>query len=549
MIVETYLTYEEMSGRRSTFDEFRAELSRFPSDVILRACSALNILLFGWSRHFDKDLHDRIVRILCPAAWEVINRNALKVVLHRQVLLLVAKEALRIGPHSVPSPPLIPDMTRLFTMANDQLAGGPTEEGARTTIELISRFMSVSEFQFAHPAIRLSRPFVMLAKFAELMPDEGKQFHIPEMFEKATGMSPEVYFPLVMGCMTKYVNFGLEQFMPSSPDFALGFEWFNATNLSKEQLELFFTDLSGDHDEFHELFKRLDRGVSDFSIFRERPIVRLGDRFLPIDFSFLVAKSESAFFWRAQSSVPNRERENFHAFWGALFEQYMHRMLKQAVDQKISRYFASPCYVDRPSDQACDGIMLCKGYAVFIEFKGSMFRADAKWSGDTALLEREIRTKLVGEDDGDRKGVRQLANAISEVFGHKRVLIGVDLSGISKVYPVVVTYDEIGDAWFLAKYLNEELKKVVNRRKLRVKITPTFSMSADQLERLAGTFKSIAFTDILDGRYKQEPSLKMPFGLPNNPAFKDLKKLEPAATVDEGAAELMREATRLFPNE
>src|SRR5271167_675653 len=95
MIVETYLTYEEVSGRGSTFDELRAELSRFPSEVILGAGSALNILLFGWSRHFDKDLHDRIVRILCPAAWEVINRNALKVVLHRQVLLLVAKEALR----------------------------------------------------------------------------------------------------------------------------------------------------------------------------------------------------------------------------------------------------------------------------------------------------------------------------------------------------------------------------------------------------------------------------------------------------------------------
>ena len=134
------------------------------------------------------------------------------------------------------------------------------------------------------------------------------------------------------------------------------------------------------------------------------------------------------------------------------------------------------------------------------------------------------------------------------VFEHRRALIGLDLRGISKVYPVLVTYDEIGDAWFLATYLNEEFKKVVNRRKLRVTITPTFSISADQLERLAGTFKSIAVSDILDGRYRQEPSLKMPFGLPNNPAFKKLKKLEPPATVDEGSAELLREATRFFPN-
>jgi hypothetical protein len=498
IIVETYLTYEELSCRRSTFSEFHAELSRFPTEGLLRVCSALNILLFGWSPHFDKDLHDQLVYLLCPAASQIIKRGSLKVLFHRQVLLLLAKEVLRTGPNSAPQPSIPFDMTCLFAMANDQLATatGPTEEGASSTIELMLRFMSVSEYQFVHPAVRLSRPFVMLSKLAELMPEEGKQFNIREMFQEASGVSPEVYFPLVMGCMTKYVNFGLEQFMPSLPDFALGFEWFNTTNLSKQQLKLFFADLSGDYDEFHELLKRLDRGVSDFSIFRERPIVRLGDRFLPIDFSFLVAKSESAFFWRAQSSVPNRERENFHAFWGALFERYMHRMLKQAVDQKINLYFASPCYVDRPNDQACDGIILCKGYAVFIEFKGSMFRADAKWSGDAALLEQELRTKLVGEDSGDRKGVRQLANAITEVFENKRALIGVDLSGISKVYPVVVTYDEIGDAWFLAKYLNEEFRKVLNRKKLRVKITPTFSMSADQLERLAGTFKSIAVSDI-----------------------------------------------------
>jgi len=551
IIVETYLTYEKLSGRRSTFGEFHAELSRYPSDIILRVCSALNILLFGWSSRFDKDLHDRLVQMLCQVASDVIKRDPLKVLFHRQVLLLVAKEALRTGPNTGPQPSVRYDMTRLFAMANDQFAAaeGPAEEGASSTIELISRFMSVSEFQFAHPAIRLSRPFVMLKKFAELVPKEGKQFNIPEMFEKETGVSPEVYFPLVMGCMTKYVNYGLEQFSSASQDFTLGFEWFKDTNLSKEQLERFFADLSGDYKDFQKLLKRFDRGVSDFTIFRERPIVRLGDRFLTMDFSFLAAKSESAFFWRAQASIPNSQRESFHAFWGALFERYMHRLLKQAVDSEINRYVESPCYVDRPNDQACDAIILCKGYAVFIEFKGSMFRADAKWSGDAALLERELRTKLVGDDGGDRKGVRQLANAISNVFERRRALIGVDLSGVSKVYPVLVTYDEIGDAWFLATYLNEEFKKVVNRRKVRVKITPTFSISADQLERLAGTFKSIALSDILDGRYRQEPSLKMPFGLPNNPAFKNLKKLEPPATVDEGSAELLREATRFFPNE
>ena len=54
LLVDTYLTNEELVGRRSTLDEFRRELSRYPSATLVRICSALNILLFGWSSHLDK---------------------------------------------------------------------------------------------------------------------------------------------------------------------------------------------------------------------------------------------------------------------------------------------------------------------------------------------------------------------------------------------------------------------------------------------------------------------------------------------------------------
>jgi hypothetical protein len=545
MLVETYLTHEELFGRRSTADEFRAELLRFPSDMLIRVCSTVNILLFGWSKNLDKDLHDRLVQMLCPTALGAIKRAQFKIFVHRELLLLVAKETLRNGPRAPSLPTATPELTRLFLMAGDRLADAlPGERGARNAVELISRFLPISEFQFAHPAIRLSRAFVMLGKLAELMPEDGKQFDVPKMFEKATGIAPDIYFPLVMACMTKYLEYGQEQ-MPQQLDFVLRFDWFNNTNLKEEQLQLFFDDLSADYAEYQKLLKRFDRGVSDFTIFRERPIVRIDGGYLPVDFGFLASKAESAFFWRAQSSLPSAEKESFHAFWGTIFERYMHRLLKRAAST-VNQYFESPYYADRRDEQVCDGIILCKGYAVFIELKGSLFRADAKWAGDATLLAREIRTKLVGEDGGDRKGVTQLASAISSVFEHKRPVAGVDLSKVTKVYPVLVTYDEIGDAWFLASYLNEEFKNAVNRKKMGVTVTPAFCISADQLERLCGVFQSVALSDILDGRYKQDKSLEMPFGLPNNPALKGRQLV--SGTLEEGSDELLREAARLFPN-
>jgi hypothetical protein len=122
-------------------------------------------------------------------------------------------------------------MTRLFTMANDQLvtADSPSEEGARSTVELVSRFLLVSEFQFNQSVVKLSRAYVMLSKLTELTQGDGKQFKIPKMFEEKTRLPPEVYFPLVMACMAKYYLLSADALFESPQSFALRLDWFSNT--------------------------------------------------------------------------------------------------------------------------------------------------------------------------------------------------------------------------------------------------------------------------------------------------------------------------------
>ncbi|MCL5044079.1 MAG: hypothetical protein M1336_02195 [Deltaproteobacteria bacterium] len=549
LVAETYLTYEELSGRRSSPEEFKEELCRFPSELLLRLCSAVSLLVFGWSARFDKRRHDQLAEKLCPLALPHLKARPLGVLFHRQMLLLVAKEALRQGPRTPAPLTAWPDLTRLFTMANDQLdqADKPAAVQAGNLAQLVRRYLPVSEFQLHQPAIRLSRPYVMLSKLAELTPEGATRFNIPQMFEEASGLSPDVYFPLVMGCMAKYLPLSAEDLFKSPQAFALRLDWFSRTRLDKAKLERFLADVSADYDEFQELLRRFDRGLSDFTIFRERPIVRLGGEYYPVDLAFLAAKSESAFFWRSHDSLPSSERGAFHAFWGELFERYMHRLLKQSADGSLNRYYASPRYAVG-NEQVCDGILLCKdSTAVFFEFKGSMFRADAKWGSNSAVLERELQAKLVEGKDGEPKGVKQLANAISNVFRDWRAVAGVNLARVDKVYPVLVTYDEIGDAWFLGSYLNEWFRRAVNGKNISATVTPLFCMSADCLEGLAGVLNSVPLSSILEARYKQDKSLKLPFWLPNNAALKGVKWAAPA-TLAEASEELGREAERLFPN-
>jgi hypothetical protein len=203
------------------------------------------------------------------------------------------------------------------------------------------------------------------------------------------------------------------------------------TKLEKDRLDRFLADISSDYADFRKLLEKYDKGANDFTIFRERPLFRLGDSFYPLDFGFLAAKSESAFFWRAHNSLPPAQRDDFHAFWGGVFERYMHRLITKACDPSVNRYYESPCYTDGDRGEACDGIVLCKGHiAVIMEFKGSVFTAESKYGGDLLKLQTEIEKKLIGQPDHDRKGVHQLAHSISCLFGKsaRRTLRNVDLS-------------------------------------------------------------------------------------------------------------------------
>ena len=57
---------------------------------------------------------------MSPASAAAIKSNPARVLFHRQQLLFIAKEALRLACDTAPPLPLGIDLSDLFTMANDQ---------------------------------------------------------------------------------------------------------------------------------------------------------------------------------------------------------------------------------------------------------------------------------------------------------------------------------------------------------------------------------------------------------------------------------------------
>ena len=221
--------------------------------------------------------------------------------------------------------------------------------------------------------------------------------------------------------------------------------------------------------------------------------------------------------------------------------------MRKACAEALNRYVESPHYARGDGEEACDAIVLSKGYAaVVIEYKGSVFTAGSKYGGDLQALQAEMEKKLVGQPT-ERKGVLQLAHSISSLFAKEnhRSVRDLDLSGVTKVFPLLITRDEIGSGWFVMNYLNGYFHRALERKKIQPTVTPLFSLSVDHFESFAGALGSVSLCDILEARYQQDRTLRLPFLLPNNRAMRDIA-FRAAPTIDEAGEEVMRCARELF---
>ena len=141
------------------------------------------------------------------------------------------------------------------------------------------------------------------------------------------------------------------------------------------------------------------------------------------------------------------------------------------------------------------------------EYKGSTFTAESKYRGDITELAAEIEDNLIGTET-KRKGIRQLAHAILSVFDKQApaAVTNIDLSGISTIFPVLVTRDDIGGCWGISHYLQMKADGFFNRRKVKPKIvTPIFCLSSEGIEGLSAYLQDEPLSQLLHGWYSNDP--------------------------------------------
>lgn len=257
---------------------------------------------------------------------------------------------------------------------------------------------------------------------------------------------------------------------------------------------------------------------TDFRVFREHPLMNLGDGFhLAIDLQFLEELVGPGLFFHVLSSFEaKKQRQTVLDLWGRIFELLVVELLEYFYPSGQSNAVAPLLRPDftfeaprRPNadDGQVDALLDFGHIILMFECKHFLLSQSIKDSLDPAKVEEELRKKLVENQDGERKAVRQLVNMCAAVR------TGAIPTGAGKIgspqgnavlYPIVVVADAAMETFGVNKFLNKIFQNYATD--IGGEVRPLTIMSIQELEEAlpyiaAGTF---TWGELLDSRFYRE---------------------------------------------
>jgi len=508
---ETFITYSNLRGTSATLDEFHDRIARYDRRQLLWLCTAISFSLDFVVKQFTEEAHANWVSKLFPAPeanW-ILNNKAN--VFHRHLLLYMIQEVCRLCPEigEFPGPELpLQELGELFLMANDQLNAPVPEPAGDRALDLIAMLVPVNEAnQITNAILKMGRGHLIVTEIAEGRRAEKSFFDIRDLFEKASGISYASFEALMTVVFTRLIN--VREVMNDASKFGLDESYFPNLRFPPGQVERFLSLVSSTPEELRNSLALQNPRRNDFRIIRDKPLIRIGTRYLPLDAHIGFEKFDSAVYWSILRSLPEDRAKVFPAFWGQVFEDYVSWLFKKTANEEINQIFPNPRYTDNPDQQVCDLIVLCDRTAIFVEVKGNMITSEAKYSGDLGVLKCELDLKWVDK----RKGVAQLVSAINAVCADKdpRKIDILDMQQVSTVIPLIITRDDFGGYMGVNTYLNNRFREILGKARYARSITPLLCICADTLEKLSPYLVDTRLSEVLSVRLRGDKKLSSPF--------------------------------------
>jgi hypothetical protein len=138
-------------------------------------------------------------------------------------------------------------------------------------------------------------------------------FDVRSTFEQATGIPLPTYYALLLGALSRFASFDAEKYVREPSSYTLREQWFDSTKVPSETVRAFFSYVSNNLAGFRDFLARHNDGPTDFTAFRDRPLLRAENTIHLFDMPFLAEKSDAGPFWTVLRQVAFNLQDDFQS--------------------------------------------------------------------------------------------------------------------------------------------------------------------------------------------------------------------------------------------
>jgi hypothetical protein len=500
--------YEVTGGSRTTIEEFRDSLKRFDRSSLLVLCAQLSVA-FGYGPEAETsatgELTKRLIDWFFPA-FLIPQIRAFatqgRIIFFQAQLRYISAEVIRLGADSTEGLPPIENHQvgeHLLRAAELMYRKHPDQPDHLDQIaNRISQFLPIYEIDSPNdPFMVQLRFYIFLTVNIQRLPNERKIFDVDQLFRDRFGFELKTYRQFMYA-------FGMHALMMrvdnkptrGAEDCGLRISTFQHATVPDELIDKMFDTVSFSWGSLKRVKEAM--GYADFDFLRDQPYFRFGDALYCLDYEFGMGKLESSAIWRITKSMSKDKGDEYLGFWGYVFEDYVAWLFETYSLPKFNSVHASPRYLDDPSKEICDAIVICGSTAVLIESKLATCASSIRYGGDYSAMRAFLEERLVTS-----VGVRQLFAAIENLTKMRAESLPSWLAGVRKFVPVIITKDDIGSCWYVNKYLNDRFEDYLDRKKCRgFSVCPLVSMSIATLEKCMQELRRRSFSTVLEQRIR-----------------------------------------------
>ena len=494
--ISPVLTGREL-GYTESAEELTQILSKFNYKDILIELARINLLLQR-SKDFQDDekiLKENFCNPLILNGIGVSPSLRGRFIFSRQVTLRLLNECAQVSDlhstYTLDRRDARNDLVKCYLIANGMLDDGSSGSDTTSKVEL-SKQIIVDTVPIVDYAINMSfgyRTKLLMVRSEEFLRrlSETEEARLGgdanQIFLQATGLTLQDYQHLVFSIFAVYWNCSPQEIVRQDP-FMDGSLFFGP-NLVPDLAPLYEKLLPHICISIDDLKSKAESFIgskNEFLLWRKYPLVKINeDQILCIDFGFLLEKLQTGVLWIIRDQLEKKRRgdgQKIISLWGDIFEGYAASVITRGIDAQVPsiEQCVTGLKYDQKQEEECTDIAICdKDTLVLLECKSPILRAETKFSGDFGKFDTELKHKIIeGERPEKARGVKQLCNAIQSLFHtdetQRKNIKKINISKISKIYPVLILSDRTFSVPMMNRYLDSEFERLMKCTDLKANL-------------------------------------------------------------------------------